>query len=189
MPVATIGESSWSPGSNLATSSTHQAATPTSTAISPAITSKFHRRGVRGASPPVRNLAVRPPKNEIARDAEAAEERQTTRIRMNAPQVYAIRLRKPAEPCALSVSWRSSATWRFDLLVEQLHTREFGSTDCHEEPFLDGCESIHAIEDSEYSFHTPQSPEQLSWRESVTHLGGGIASSTRSRGWPHDAKD
>ncbi len=29
---------------------------------------------------------------------------------MNAPQVYAIRLRKPAEPCALSVSWRSSAT-------------------------------------------------------------------------------
>src|SRR6266571_7519162 len=62
------------------------------------------------------DLAVRPPKNEIARDAEAAEERQTTRIRMNAPQVYAIRLRKPAEPCAPSASWRSSATWRFDLL-------------------------------------------------------------------------
>jgi hypothetical protein len=54
---------------------------------------------------------------------------------MNAPQAYAGRLRKPAEHCSLS--WRSSAAWRFDLLVEQLHTREFRSTDCHEEPVLE----------------------------------------------------
>src|SRR4051812_3382009 len=37
------------------------------------------------------------------RDAKHAEERQTTRMRMNAPQVYALRLCKPAEHCSLSL--------------------------------------------------------------------------------------
>jgi hypothetical protein len=35
--------------------------------------------------------------DEIAKDAKGAEERQTTRISMNAPPLYAQRLRKPAE--------------------------------------------------------------------------------------------
>jgi hypothetical protein len=34
--------------------------------------------------------------SEIAKDAKDGEERQTTN-RMNAPRVYALRLRKPAE--------------------------------------------------------------------------------------------
>jgi len=48
------------------------------------------------------------------RHAKHAEERQTTRMRMNAPQVYALGLCKPAEHCSLS--WRASASWRFDPL-------------------------------------------------------------------------
>ena len=48
---------------------------------------------VRSVDRPTQGIVrVKSPK-----DAKDAEERQTTRIRMNAPQVYAIRLCKPAE--------------------------------------------------------------------------------------------
>jgi hypothetical protein len=69
-------------------------------------------------------------------DAKRAEERQTTRIRMNAPQVHVVRLREPAVHALSPGVLRrlGGSTW-FDLLVEQFHTRELGSTDCHEEPF------------------------------------------------------
>src|SRR4051812_26314731 len=55
----------------------------------------FARRPQHG-SPEAGMVRVKSP-----RDAKHAEERQTTRMRMNAPQVYALRLCKPAEHCSL----------------------------------------------------------------------------------------
>jgi hypothetical protein len=71
-----------------------------------------------GAASVIDDVGARDAKREIAKDAKDAkdaEERQTTRIKMNAPQVYAQRLREPAEPL-ISLTWRSSASWRFDPL-------------------------------------------------------------------------
>src|SRR3954453_20855051 len=79
----------------------------------------FARRPQHG-SPEAGMVRVKSP-----RDAKHAEERQTTRMRMNAPQVYALRLCEPAEHCSVSlgVLRRLGGSTRFDLLVEQFDTR------------------------------------------------------------------